>query len=65
MKMKIYVINTISKLTWVHKISQEGYTTKESAVAFIKSRVDRPKNITETVFESDVYIYEIVDITIV
>lgn len=62
--MKVYVIMVTSKDSGVSKISQEGYTSLESAHNFIVNLSDIPEKVSNWGFIGDKYIYDIVDISI-
>ena len=60
--MYIYIIMVITdKDTY---ISQEGYISLKAAQDFIKSRGDKPNEVTEFWFESDTHAYKIREIHI-
>lgn len=60
--MYIYIVTVITdKDTY---ISQEGYFSLKDAQEFIKSRSDKPDEVTEFWFESDTQAYKIREIHI-
>ena len=62
--MKVYVIITECKTTGDIKVSQEGYSSYEAAVAFINRRSDNPVKIDYWYYEGNSYFYEIKEISI-
>ena len=60
--MYIYIIMVITDKDT--SISQEGYISLKDAQDFIKSRSDKPDEITEFWFESDTHAYKIREIHI-
>lgn len=60
--MYIYIVEVITN-TSTH-VSQEGYISLKDAQDFIKSRSDKPDEVTEFWFESDTHAYKIREIHI-
>ena len=60
--MYIYIVEVITN-TSTH-VSQEGYISLKAAQDFIKSRSDKPDEVTEFWFESDTHAYKIREIHI-
>lgn len=60
--MYIYIVEVITNKN-VH-VNQEGYLSLKDAQEFIKSRSDKPEEVTEFWFESDLHTYKIREIHI-
>ena len=59
---KVYIVQVIPEAS-LGKVSQEGYTSLEKAQAFIESRADKPRMLSEYWYRTedfiDYLIYEV------
>ena len=62
--MTIYVVDVTLKETGEHKVSGEGYDSYAAAKQYAMSRIDHPTMTAPMRFESGVYLYKIIPITV-